>query len=136
MVSGCSTANSGSNGSSGNDGGKVKVVATTDVYADIVKQVGGDNVDVTPIIASTSTDPHSYEATAADRVKTKDAGLVVVNGGGYDQFLEDMAGKDNSSQKVVNAVKLSGTVIMIMKTVKNINTPTSLTSTFGTTSTP
>ena len=51
MVSGCSTANSGSNGSSGNDGGKVKVVATTDVYADIVKQVGGDNVDVTPIIA-------------------------------------------------------------------------------------
>ena len=73
MVSGCSTANSGSNGSSGNDGGKVKVVATTDVYADIVKQVGGDNVDVTPIIASTSTDPHSYEATAADRVKTKDA---------------------------------------------------------------
>lgn len=108
MVSGCSTANSGSNGSSGNDGGKVKVVATTDVYADIVKQVGGDNVDVTPIIASTSTDPHSYEATAADRVKTKDAGLVVVNGGGYDQFLEDMAGKDNSSQKVVNAVKLSG----------------------------
>ena len=107
MVSGCSTANSGSNGSSGNDGGKVKVVATTDVYADIVKQVGGDNVDVTPIIASTSTDPHSYEATAADRVKTKDAGLVVVNGGGYDQFLEDMAGKDNSSQKVVNAVKPS-----------------------------
>ena len=97
MVSGCSTANSGSNGSSGNDGGKVKVVATTDVYADIVKHVGGDNVDVTPIIASTSTDPHSYEATAADRVKTKDAGLVVVNGGGYDQFLEDMAGKDNSS---------------------------------------
>lgn len=108
VVSGCSTANSGSNGSSDNSGDKVKVVATTDVYADIVKQVGGDNVDVTSIIASTSTDPHSYEATAADRVKTKDAGLVVVNGGGYDQFLEEMAGKDNSSQKVVNAVKLSG----------------------------
>ena len=129
MVSGCSTANSGSNGSSGNDGGKVKVVATTDVYADIVKQVGGDNVDVTPIIASTSTDPHSYEATAADRVKTKDAGLVVVNGGGYDQFLEDMAG-------MIISPKTTRTVIMTMKTVKNINTPTSLTNTSGTTSTP
>ncbi|MDO5750155.1 MAG: metal ABC transporter substrate-binding protein [Rothia sp. (in: high G+C Gram-positive bacteria)] len=102
-LSGCSapTSSSGSNGT-------IKIVAATDVYADIAKQVGGDKVEVTAIIASTSQDPHSYEATSADRLKTKDAQLVVINGGGYDLFLEDMAGKDNPNQKVVNAVKESG----------------------------
>ena len=102
-LSGCS-APASSTGSSGT----IKIVAATDVYADIAKQVGGDKVEVTAIIASTSQDPHSYEATSADRLKTKDAQLVVINGGGYDLFLEDMAGKDNPNQKVVNAVKESG----------------------------
>ncbi len=86
----------------------MKVVASTDVYADIAKQVGGDYIEVTALIASTSTDPHSYEATSADRLKAKDASLIVINGAGYDLFLEDLAGKDNTSQKIVNAVKVSG----------------------------
>lgn len=97
-----------SSNSSNND--TFKVVTTTDVYADIVKEVAGDTVEVSPIIASTSQDPHSYEATTQDRLTVKDANMVVLNGGGYDQFLEDMAGVDNKDQKVVNAVKASGLV--------------------------
>lgn len=74
LLAGCVTENStsGSSSSAGSNG-KVKVVASTDVYADIAKQVGGDYVEVTALIASTSTDPHSYEATSADRLKAKDA---------------------------------------------------------------
>lgn len=111
LLAGCATENSTSSGSSssaGSNNGKVKVVASTDVYADIAKQVGGDYIEVTALIASTSTDPHSYEATSADRLKAKDASLIVINGAGYDLFLEDLAGKDNASQKIVNAVKVSG----------------------------
>lgn len=113
LLAGCSGSNSASSSSSGSSGGsaaagvKIKVVASTDVYADLVKQVGGDNVEVSALISSTGTDPHSYEASSDDRLKTKDAQLIVVNGGGYDLFLEDMAGQDNNSQKVVNAVKTS-----------------------------
>lgn len=103
-LTGCGAQNSASD--SKDD--VVKVVTTTDVYADVVRQIAGDKVEVTSLISSTSQDPHSYEATASDRLKVKDADLVVLNGGGYDQFLEDMAGTDNPDQKVVNAVEESG----------------------------
>ncbi|QRZ62247.1 metal ABC transporter solute-binding protein, Zn/Mn family [Rothia sp. ZJ932] len=88
------------------------IVATTDVYADVARAVVGDTegVEVTSIIASTSQDPHSYEATSNDRLTVKDAEVVVLNGGGYDTFMEEMAGTDNTEQAVVNAVKVSGFV--------------------------
>ena len=110
LLAGCATENNTSSSSSSSAGskGKVKVVASTDVYADIAKQIGGEYIEMTALIASTSTDPHSYEATSTDRLKAKDASLIVINGAGYDLFLEDLAGKDNTSQKIVNAVKISG----------------------------
>lgn len=99
---------SGTSASSSSNDGTLQVVTTTDVYADVVAAVGGDKVEVTPLIASTAVDPHSYEATSQDRLTVKDADLVVVNGGGYDTFLTEMAGTDNPDQIVVNAVELSG----------------------------
>ena len=99
---------SGTSASSSSPAGTLQVVTTTDVYADVVAAVGGDKVEVTPLIASTAVDPHSYEATSQDRLTVKDADLVVVNGGGYDTFLTEMAGTDNPDQIVVNAVELSG----------------------------
>ena len=56
FLTGCATENSpsGSNSSSKSNG-KVKVLASTDVYADIVKQVGGDSVEVSALISSTGT---------------------------------------------------------------------------------
>lgn len=89
------------------DDGTLKVVTTTDVYADLVTQIAGNHVEVTPIIASTAVDPHSYEATSSDRLTVKDADLVVLNGGGYDTFLEEMAGSDNKEQIIINAVEVS-----------------------------
>ena len=48
LLAGCATENSsGSSSSAGSNNGKVKVVASTDVYADIAKQVGGDYIEVT-----------------------------------------------------------------------------------------
>lgn len=103
----CGTGDTAASSSAASDGGALKIVTTTDVYADLVKAVGGDKVEVTPLIASTAVDPHSYEASSQDRLTVKDADLVVVNGGGYDTFLTDMAGADNPDQVVVNAVELS-----------------------------
>ena len=66
---------------------KVGVVASTNVYGDIARTIGGDQVQVTAIINKTSQDPHSYEATAQDRLAVSKAKLVIANGGGYDDFL-------------------------------------------------
>lgn len=105
LLTGCGA---GSSSHSSSAEGQLKVVTTTDVYADLVTAVAGDRVEVQPIISSTAVDPHSYEATSQDRLTVKDAKLVLINGGGYDHFLEEMAGSDNQNQAVLKAVEVSG----------------------------
>lgn len=64
------------------------IVASTSVYASLAEQVAGEHADVTAIIDSATQDPHSYEATARDQLAVQEAGLVILNGGGYDHFME------------------------------------------------
>ncbi|GAA3682410.1 zinc ABC transporter substrate-binding protein [Arthrobacter ginkgonis] len=71
--------------------GRIAVVASTSVYADLVRAVGGEEVDVEAVVDKTSQDPHSYEATAQDKLLLSKADLVVANGGGYDPFIEVLA---------------------------------------------
>jgi zinc/manganese transport system substrate-binding protein len=94
---------------SSEDGAAINVVASTNVYGDIAKAIGGEKVSVTAIITKTSQDPHSYEATAQDRLAVSKADLVIENGGGYDEFLHTLA-EDGSidAGNVLNAVELSG----------------------------
>jgi zinc/manganese transport system substrate-binding protein len=85
----------------------LQVVASTDVYGSIVTAVGGDRVTVTSIIHSPGADPHEYEATPADAVAVNRATLVVVNGGGYDDFATKLADAAPAAPKVLNVVDLS-----------------------------
>jgi zinc/manganese transport system substrate-binding protein len=95
--------------SAGNPADGINVVASTNVYGDIAKTVGGDKVSVTAIINKTSQDPHSYEASSQDRLAVSKADLVVENGGGYDDFLHTLvADSSMDAHKVLNAVELSG----------------------------
>ncbi|OAX60857.1 hypothetical protein A5N15_05645 [Rothia kristinae] len=52
-LSGCSSQQE----DAGQDTGKPTIVATTSVYADIARQVAGDDAQVTAIVDSTSQDP-------------------------------------------------------------------------------
>lgn len=78
--------------------GKVKIVASTSVWGDVAKSVGGDLVEVTSIIDSPLKDPHSYEATARDQLAVEKSNLVIANGGGYDDFIEKMAQSAGNKQ--------------------------------------
>lgn len=78
--------------------GVVKVVVSTNVWGDIVKQLGGEWVDVEVIIDDPLQDPHSYEATARDQLAVSDAELVVLNGGGYDDFLYQLVNTADSEE--------------------------------------
>jgi len=86
----------------------VHVVASTNVYGNIASSVGRDLLEVTNIIYSPSQDPHSYEASARDRKSVDDADLVILNGGGYDTFMETLVEASGTSAPVVNAVEVSG----------------------------
>ncbi|WP_328407961.1 zinc ABC transporter substrate-binding protein [Streptomyces violaceus] len=88
---------------------RVAVVASTDVYGDIVRRVGGDRADVTSVISDPDQDPHSYEADPQNQLALSKAEVVVENGGGYDDFVDRMLkGGHNDSAQVINAVNVSG----------------------------
>ncbi|MFE9444025.1 metal ABC transporter solute-binding protein, Zn/Mn family [Streptomyces sp. NPDC006602] len=112
VLAGCgSSSDSGSGGSSSQEpaaSSKVAVVASTNVYGDIVKQIGGAKVDVTSIISDPEQDPHSYEANTQNQLALSKAKVVVENGGGYDDFVDRMLKSGGSSAEVINAVKVSG----------------------------
>src|SRR5688572_19786915 len=90
------------------DSTAVAVVASINVYGSVVEAVGGDHVTVTAIIDSPDADPHEYEATPADSLAVNEAKIVVVNGGGYDEFATRLVDAAASEPTIVNVVELSG----------------------------
>ncbi|MGW2353327.1 metal ABC transporter solute-binding protein, Zn/Mn family [Actinacidiphila glaucinigra] len=109
LLAGCggSSDDAASTGSAAS-ASKVTVVASTNVYGDIVERIGGDRVDVTSIISDPAQDPHSYEAGTRNQLALSKAKVVVENGGGYDDFVDRMLGSGNASAEVINAVEVSG----------------------------
>jgi zinc/manganese transport system substrate-binding protein len=86
----------------------VSVVASTNVYGDIAKTIGGSAVTVTSIIDSPDRDPHEYQADAQTKLALSKAQLVIENGGGYDDFVDVMLESASSRPTVINVVDLSG----------------------------
>ena len=66
----------------------LKVVTTTTVFADIVRNVGGERVGHSIIPAGVG--PEDYEPKPDDAMQLADAELIVSNGVGLDDFLEKL----------------------------------------------
>jgi zinc/manganese transport system substrate-binding protein len=80
----------------------ITIVASTNVWGDVAKSIGGDRVQVVSIIENFAQDPHSYEASARDQLAVNDADLIVANGGGYDPFMDSLA-KAAGNENIVYA---------------------------------
>src|SRR5438105_3247584 len=65
---------------------RVRVVTTTTVFADMVRSVGGDLVDVTSLVPKNG-DVHTFEPKPADVRAVARARLLVMNGLGLDDWL-------------------------------------------------
>lgn len=68
----------------------VQAVASFTVLADMVKQVGGDHVDVTSLVPPNG-DPHEYEPTPDDARKLKTADVVFTSGLGLEGWFARLA---------------------------------------------
>ena len=104
LVAACASSSS----SSGDAHGRIRVVASTDVYGDIAATIAGDHGDVTSFIDEPDQDPHSYEANARNQLAVGKADLIIENGGGYDDFVDRLRSASDTRAAVVNVVKLSG----------------------------
>lgn len=90
--------------------GTVDVVASTNVWADVARQVtAGTKVTVTSIISDPNADPHSYEASTRNELAVSQASLIIENGGGYDDFMTTLRDGSGAKGTVLDAVKIAGT---------------------------
>ena len=89
-------------------GTRLPVVTTTALLADMVKNVGGELVDVTALVPP-GADVHSFQSTPADNVTVSSAAMVGSNGGGLDQFLDRLI--DGSASDDAVRVFAAGTLL-------------------------
>ncbi len=68
-------------------GEQLRVVATTSFVAEVLSQVGGDEINLRMLLPL-GADPHSYEPTPQDVRTLAEADVVFINGLGLEVFLE------------------------------------------------
>ena len=85
------------------------VVVSFSILADMVRQVGGEHVDVTSLVGPNS-DAHLFDPTPADARRLATAKLVVVNGLGFEGWMN----------RLVKSSGYRGPVVVASKGVKSI----------------
>ena len=84
-----------------NSGPAIAVLGTENFYADLLAQIGGPRVTASSILNDPNADPHEYEASPAAAKLVADAKLVIVNGIGYDDFMDKLIGASTKPDRVV-----------------------------------
>jgi ABC-type Zn uptake system ZnuABC Zn-binding protein ZnuA len=73
--------------------GRLKVVASTTIVGDVVRQVGRDRIDLT-VLFPAGADPHTFEPRPQDMAALSDARVVVLNGLDLEEALEPALGSN------------------------------------------
>jgi zinc/manganese transport system substrate-binding protein len=83
---------------------KLGVVAAENFYADIVRQIGGDRVEVASILNNPNQDPHLFETTPTIVRQIAAAQIVIFNGAGYDSWMGKLLESAPRADRTVIAV--------------------------------
>ena len=78
----------------------LKVVASFSILGDLVRNVGGNSIEVTTLVGPDS-DAHVYSPTPADAKKIADAKLIIVNGLGFEGWLPRLVQSSGGKAKIV-----------------------------------
>jgi len=82
-------------------GPPLAVIGTENFYADLLGQIGGPRVRATSFLNDPNADPHAFESSPQDAALVADANLVIVNGLGYDDFMQKLLGASTKPNRVV-----------------------------------
>ncbi len=69
--------------------GRVKVVTSAELFADIIRPVAGERAEVVALVPG-EADPHTYELKPSQVVDVTEADLVLLNGLGLEETLLDV----------------------------------------------
>ena len=82
--------------------GRISVVATTTQMQDLVRNVGGSDVDVIGILKP-NVDPHEFEPSPSDAIGIANAKLAVTSGVGIDTWAAQLISDSGSGAPVFDA---------------------------------
>ncbi|SEN78753.1 zinc/manganese transport system substrate-binding protein [Loktanella fryxellensis] len=82
---------------------RLTVVTSFSVLNDMVSQVGGDRIDVATLVDA-DEDAHMYQPTPADARSLSDANVVVVNGLGFEGWMDRLIEASGFAGSVIVAV--------------------------------
>jgi ABC-type Zn uptake system ZnuABC Zn-binding protein ZnuA len=82
-------------------GRKLKVMATTSILGDLVRNVGGDKVDVSTLL-SPDADPHAFQPTPQDAKRVSQSDAILANGAGLETFLAPLLTNAGAQVSVVD----------------------------------
>ena len=88
---------------------KLPVVTSFSILADMVRQIGGELVEVSSLVG-TNSDAHGFEPTPADAKKLAQAKLVVVNGLNFEGWMSRLIKSSGYKGEVIVASKGSKTI--------------------------
>ena len=80
----------------------LRVVASFSILADMAATIGGDDVSVTSLVAP-NRDAHTYEPTPEDAKTLAHADIVLINGLGFEGWIERLIQASGSKAKIIVA---------------------------------
>jgi zinc/manganese transport system substrate-binding protein len=80
----------------------LKVVASFTVLGDLTRQVGGEDVSITTLVGANG-DTHVYQPTPNDAKALKDADVIIVNGLGFEGWMNRLVESSGTKATVVIA---------------------------------
>jgi zinc/manganese transport system substrate-binding protein len=87
----------------------IRIVAAENFYGDIAQQLGAGHVHVVSILSNPDQDPHLFEASPSTARALGDAQLVIMNGAGYDPWMDTLlAAARSPGRRVIVAGPLVG----------------------------
>lgn len=81
---------------------KIHVLAVESFLADVTRQISADRVIVDSLIP-VGVDPHSFEPTPKDMQTLAQAKMIVVNGGGLENWLQPLLSNAGSTSLIITA---------------------------------
>jgi zinc/manganese transport system substrate-binding protein len=83
---------------------RLKVIASFSILGDLVRNVGGDRLEVATLVGPNGN-AHVYAPSPADAKKVADAQLVFVNGLGFEGWLERLVKASGTAAPIIVATK-------------------------------
>jgi ABC-type Zn uptake system ZnuABC Zn-binding protein ZnuA len=78
------------------------ILTTSTILADVTRNIVGERYTVASLVP-VGADPHSYQPTPQDTAKISKSKMLVVNGAGYEQFLEPLLANADGESTLIEA---------------------------------